>query len=82
MGNRSTKVESDPCCFLIKLIIKCYEDRYRFENDIDNEDETTNDHLVFQIYEVLNLTAWSLFPNTDDNNEEILCIQMNLVSNV
>ena len=78
----ATRYIGDQCCFLIESIIKCYEDRYWFEDDIENADGTTNDHLVFHICKVLNSTAWPSLPSKDDNNEEILRIQLNSVSNV
>ena len=79
---RAKRFIGDHCCFLVESIIKCYEDRYYFEDDIENANGTTNDHLIFHICKVLNSTAWPTLPNNDDNDEDILRIQLNSVSNV
>ena len=78
---RAKRYIGDHCCFLTESIIECYEDLYWFENDIENADGITNEHLVFYICKILNSTTWPLLPNNDDNNEEILRIQLNSVSN-
>ena len=73
---------ADHCCFLVESIIKCYEDRYWFDDDVENADGTTNDHLVFHICKSLNSTAWPQLPQNDESDEEILKIQVNSISQI
>ena len=61
------------------MIIKCYEDQYWFEDDIENADGIFNDHLVSHICTVLHPTAWPSLPNDDDSDEKIQRIQLNLM---
>ena len=63
------KYIADHCCFLIKSIIN-YNDWSWFEDDIENADGNTNDHLVFQICKVLISTVFPLRSNNVNNNTE------------
>ena len=70
----------DNCCFLVESIIQCYEDRYWFDDDVENADGTTNDHLIFHICKSLNSTVWPQLPQNDESDEEILKIQVDSIS--
>ena len=72
----------DNCVYMLERIIQCYNERYWFEEETEN-DSSTNDHLIFPICKIINAAAWPKLPNDDDENDEtILDLQVKSVSRV
>jgi hypothetical protein len=79
---RQKQYIADHCVCLVEAIIKCYDDRYWFDGNDGEKSSTTNDHLIFDICKVLNSSAWPKLPIDDSDDENILKIQMESVTNV
>ena len=80
---RGKQYIADHCVFLVESIIKCYDDRYWFDDDDENmADGTTNDHLAFHICKVLNCTVWPTLPMKDGDDEKHLSMQLKSVAAV
>ena len=72
--SRAKQYIVDHCVYLIKSIIKCYDERYWFDDDetATNGNGTTNDHLVSHICKILNYAVWpTLLKNTDDDEGKL-----------
>ena len=79
---RSKRYIGDHCCMLVESIIKCYEDRYWFDDNVSELNGTTNDHLIIHICKVLNSSTWPSLPSDETNDPEILKVQLKSVSAV
>ena len=80
--SRNKQYVADNCVYMLERIIKCYNDRYWFDNNAESN-STSNDHLIFPICKIINAAAWPKLPNNDDDNDEnLLKVQLESVSRV